>query len=134
MFDPLSFIRSIAFAIIYAGIEYRYVNNREEGWTKDGYNFREKPLFALYTPYHVFLLLPLFIAVAFTLPLTAWAGNAMLIALVEDISYFGWRVRWIEKGEWTTKLYGSFSLGRRAVPFWYPVFVVCVSVLYIAPF
>jgi hypothetical protein len=127
-------MRSAAFAVIYGGIEYRYINNREEGWTTDGWNFKEKPVFRQFTPYHVFLLLPLFIAVGFSMPLTAWIGDALLIALVEDFSYFAWRGRWVEKGEWTTMLYGSVSIGRKAIPLWWPAFLVVVSLLYLVPF
>jgi hypothetical protein len=134
LFELLAFIRSAAFAVIFGGIEYRYVNYREEGWTTDGWNFKEKPVFGQYTPYHVFFVMPLFIAVGFTLPLTAWIGDALLIALVEDISYFAWRGRWVEKGEWTTKLYGSIGIGRRAIPLWWLAFFFLVSLFYLAPF
>lgn len=134
MFELVSFTRAVAFAVVYGGIEYRYVNKREVGWVRGGEGFPEKPVLGRFTPYHVFLLLPLFIVVAFVLPLTAWAGNSLLLALVEDIAYFGWRGRWVEKGEWTTNLYGSFGLGGKVIPIWWPISLVVIVLLYLAPF
>ena len=78
MLDILSFVRSLAFAVIYGGIEYRYVNRREAGSSPGSYEFFEKPILGAFAPYHVFLLFPLFITSAFATPLTAWADNFFL--------------------------------------------------------
>lgn len=134
MIDFISFVRTSVFALIYGGIEYRYVNRGEAEWTKGVEGFFEKPVFGVFTPYHVFLLLPLFVSVAFALPITAWAGNSFLAAIVEDVAYFGWRGRWVVKDEWTTKILGSFGVGDVVVPAWWPLSVVLVAVLYLIPF
>lgn len=134
MLDILSFVRSLVFAVIYAGIEYRYVNGREAGSSPGSYEFFEKPILGAFAPYHVFLLFPLFITSAFALPLTAWAGNFFLLVVGEDMAYFGWRQSPVTKGEWTTRFIGSFNVGGMAVPVWWPLAVVFVALLYLAPF
>ena len=134
MFDLASFIRVSVFAIIYGGIEYRYVNRSEDEWTKNIEGFIEKPVFGVFTPYHVFLLLPLFVSVSFVLPITAWAGNCFLVGLVEDVAYFVWRGKWVMKGEWTTKILGSFGVGDVVVPSWWPLSIVLVILIYLVPF
>jgi hypothetical protein len=133
LFDFASFVRVSAFALIYGGIEYRYVNRFEADWTREIEGFFEKPVFGVFTPYHVFLLLPLFVSVAFVLPITAWAGNCFLVGLVEDIAYFGWRGKWVVKDEWTTKILGSFGWGRLVVPAWWPLSFVLLVFLYLVP-
>jgi len=78
-------------------------------------------------------LLPVFIAVAFTLPITAWAANTFLMAVVEDVAYFGWRGRSVIAGEWTTTLFGSFKLGRFVIPAWWPLGFLIALALYLVP-
>ncbi len=133
MFDPASFLRVVAFAIIFAGIEYRYVNRYERDYTKTAEGFVEKPVFSVFAPYHVYLLLPLFAVASFVLPLSAWIANGLLLAVLEDVAYFGWRGRMVAKGEWTTTILGSFSLGRVEVPNWWPVDILVAAVLYLVP-
>ena len=134
MFEPASFVRSLVFSVIFAGIEYRYINRREAEWTRKVDGFYEKAAFWVISPYHAFLLLPLFIVSAFTLPITAWAGNTFVVAVLEDIAYFGWAKRRVMKGEWTTQLFGSFSVGGLEVPVWWPLDTALVVVLYLLPF
>ncbi|MBI3840984.1 MAG: hypothetical protein HY297_03390 [Thaumarchaeota archaeon] len=134
MFDSWSFARIAAFAVVYAGIEFRYVNRSEAEWTKKMDGFLEKAAFWVVAPYHAYLLLPLFIIVAFTLPVTAWAGNTFLLAVLEDVAYFVWRGKAVVKGEWTTTFFGSFNLGRLVVPVWWPLDVLVAVGLYLAPF
>ncbi|QQG48056.1 MAG: hypothetical protein HY247_04635 [archaeon] len=134
MFDPVSFVRILAFAVVYAGVEYRYVNRSEAEWTKKVKEFPEKPVFWVIAPYHLYLLLPLFVIVSFTSSITAWAGNTFLLAVFEDIAYFGWRGRSVIEGEWTTTLFGSFRIGRWIVPIWWPLDAMIAAGLYFAPF
>ena len=134
MFDAASFVRVLAFGIIFAGIEYRYVNRREAEWTKKTEDFYEKPAFWVIAPYHVFLLLPLFIVASFTFPISAWAGNTFFLAVAEDIAYFAWRGKGVAKGEWTTTLFGSFSIGDLVVPLWWPLDLLIAAFLYWIPF
>ena len=133
MFEPVSFGRVVLAAIVYGGIEYRYVNRREAEWTKRIEGFYEKPAFGKYSPYQLFLLLPLFVVVAYTPSPTAWAANVFLIALVEDISYFAWRGRMVAEGEWTTQLFGSFRMGSIVIPTWWPLDLVVALALYATP-
>ena len=133
MFDLASFARIVAFAIIFAGIEYRYVNRSEAEWTGKVEGFHEKPLFWVITPYHAYLLLPLFIAVSYTLPITAWAGNTFVLAVFEDVAYFWWRGRAVAKGEWTTTLFGSFRVGKLVIPVWWPLDLMVAAGLYLFP-
>lgn len=133
MFDPASFVRVVVFGIVYAGIEYRYVNRREADWTKKTEGFFEKPVFWVISPYHMYLLLPLFITAAFALPLTAWAANTFLLAVAEDIAYFAWRGKSVMSGEWTTTLFGSFRLGRFVIPVWWPLDLIVAAALYLVP-
>jgi len=134
LFDLGSFIRVVLFAAFYAGIEYRYVNRyeRESSGTPDG--SREKPLFWVILPYHAYFLLPVFILAAFTLQVTAWAGNTFLLAVLEDVAYFGWRGKGVKEGEWTTTLFGSFKMGKYVVPVWWPLDLLVAAALYFAPF
>ncbi len=120
-------------AVIYAGIEYSYVNRKEAPWTKQIEGFHEKPVFWKYTRYHVYLLLPLFIAISYTGSITAWAGNIFLMALVEDVAYFAWRGKMVSEGEWTVQLFGSFKLGGVVVPVWWPLDAVIVILSYAIP-
>ena len=133
MFDAESFLRVAVFAIIYAGVEYRYVNRYEREWTKTAEDFSEKPVFWVILPYHLFFLLPLFIVAAFALPITAWAGNTFFLAVAEDIAYFVWRGKAVAKGEWTTTLFGSFKVGRFVVPVWWPLDLLVAAALYAVP-
>jgi hypothetical protein len=127
LFDLTSFVRVVAFAVIYAGIEYRYVNRREvEG-------FLEKPLFWVITGYHFFLLLPLFIVASFAPSITAWAGNTFLLSVVEDAVYFAWRGKAVTKQDWTTTLMGSFKIGPAVIPVWWPLDILVAGALYLAP-
>ncbi len=123
----------MVFGIIYAGIEYRYINRREEGWTPPAHGFPEKPSFWVITPYHAFFLLPLFVVSAFTLPITAWAGNTFVLAVIEDVAYFVWRGSGVAKGEWTTTLFGSFSIGRTVIPTWWPIDTLIAAALFLVP-
>lgn len=133
MFELVSFVRSFAFAAIYAGIEYRYVNRAEADWTKSTAGFYEEPAFWRMSPYQVLLLFPLFIVSGYTLPVTAWAGNVFLIATVEDIAYFLWRGKFVLAGEWTTTLMGSLRVGRYVIPFWWPLTALVAFGLYFLP-
>ena len=134
MFDIWSFVRVTAFALLYAGIELRYVNRRDAEWTKSVEGFTEKPAVWKLLPYHVFFLLPLFVIAGFALPVTAWAGNVLWIVLLEDVAYFVWRGRWVMSGEWTTTLLGSFRLGGRLVSGWWVPIALLVLALYWVPF
>jgi len=130
----LSFIRSIVFAVIYAGIEYRYVNRRESPWTNGVEGFYEKPAFWVISPYQAYFLLPLFVAVTFTPSLTAWAGNIFLVAVLEDMAYFAWRKRRVMQGDWTTTLFGSYRVGGFLIPVWWVQDIFVVLVFYLLPF
>jgi hypothetical protein len=133
LFDPASFLRVVVFAIVYGGIEYRYVNRREEEWTKKVDSFSEKPVFWVISPYHLYLLLPLFVTASFALPLTAWAGNAFSLAVMEDVAYFVWKGKPVAKGEWTTTLMGSVKVGGMEVPLWWPLDIAVAAALFLAP-
>ena len=133
MFDPETFIRVIAFGIVYAGIEYRYVNRYERGWTKTAEGFVEKPVFWQIAPYHFYLLLPLFVIVSFSTSLTAWAGNVFFLAVFEDMVYFIWRGSPVSKKDWTTTLMGSIGAGRMEVPVWWPVDLAVAVALFVLP-
>ncbi len=133
MFEAASFLRVVAFAVIYAGIEYRYVNRYEREYTKTAEGFVEKPAFGVFAPYHVYLLLPLFVVVSFALPLSAWAANGLVLAVLEDIAYFVWRGKGVAKGEWTTTIIGSFRVGRFEIPNWWPLDIFVAAALYLLP-
>jgi len=133
LFDPASLVRVVAFGIIYAGIEYRYVNRYEKEWTTTAGGLPEKPVFWVITPYHLYLLLPLFIVVSYSPSITAWAGNTFVLAVLEDIVYFVWRRKWVSKMDWTTTLFGSFTVGRLVTPVWWPLDVFVAGVLFLAP-
>lgn len=130
MFDPRSFIRVVAFGIVYGGIEYRYVNRYEREWTKTAEGFAEKPVFWVITPYHLYLLLPLFIIASYSPSLTAWIGNALFLAVLEDAVYFVWRGRGVSKKDWTTTLMGSFKVGPMEIPLWWPLDALGAVVLF----
>lgn len=133
MFDLASFVRVVAFGIIYAGIEYRYVNGFERDWPKTPEGVTEKPVFWVITPYHLFFLLPLFILVSFSPSISAWAGNTFVLAVLEDIVYFAWRRRAVTKEDWTTTLFGSFRIGGTVIPVWWPLDLIVAGILYLAP-
>jgi len=133
LFEPVSFGRVVLAAIVYGGIEYRYVNRREAEWTKSMEGFYEKPVIGKYSPYQIFFLLPFFVVVSYTPSTTAWAANLFLIALLQDISYFAWRGTMVEEGEWTTQLFGSFRVGRIIVPIWWPLDAAVTLALYATP-
>jgi hypothetical protein len=133
LLEPFSFLRSLVFAVLFAGIEYRYVNRREKEWTTKVEGFHEKPAFWVISPYHAYLLLPTFVVVAFALPVSAWAGNTFLMAIAEDVSYFAWRGSRVKKGEWTTELFGSFTVHGREVPIWWLLGLVLAAALYLMP-
>lgn len=133
MFDLLSFVRVVAFATIFGGIEYRYVYRREAPWTKQVADFGEEPAFWIIAPYNAYFLFPAFIVVALSPSITAWAGNAFLLAVLEDLAYFAWRGSRVRNGEWTTCLFGSFSTGGRVVPFWWPLALAIAVAFYLMP-
>lgn len=130
MLETQSLIRVIVFSFIYAGIEYRYINRREEEWTGKIEGFYEKSIIWKFSPYHIFLLFPLFITVSFAQPISAWAGNVFLVALVEDLSYFIWRGRFVKRGEWTTQILGSIDFGKYALPLWWPLALIICLLLF----
>jgi hypothetical protein len=134
LFDPAAFIRVVAFGIVYAGIEYRYVNRYERDWTKTAEGFVEKPVFWEISPYHLYLLLPLFVIVSYSTSLTAWAGNTFFLAVLEDIVYFAWRRSPVSKKDWTTTLMGSFRLGKMEIPAWWPIDLTVAAALFLLPF
>jgi len=119
---------------VYAGIEYRYVNRSEAAWTKEVQGFVEKPVFWVISPYQFFLLLPLFVIAGFTTSVGAWAGNTFVIAIVEDIAYFGWAKRRVVKGEWTTQLFGSLRVAGFVVPVWWLLDSLVVAAFYLLAF
>lgn len=133
MFELASFLRIVAFAVVFAGIEYRYVNRYEREWTKVKDEFNEKHVFWVITPYHLYLLLPLFIIASYSPSITAWAGNAFFLAVLEDVLYFFWRGRAVVPGDWTTTLFGSLKLGSLHVPRWWPLDTFIAAVLYWLP-
>ncbi len=133
MLELVSFLRTLAFAALYAGIEYRYVNRRDEEWTRTMQGFFEKPAFWKISPYQAYLLFPVFVVVSYTMPLSAWAGNLLLVVTLEDILYFVWRGRWVAPGEWTTTLFGKFTVGGRTVPAWWIPGALLVVILYWVP-
>ena len=55
------------------------------------------------------------------------------IVVLEDITYFVWRGRWVQPGEWTTTLFGSFRVGGRVVPTWWVPLTLAVLALYLLP-
>jgi hypothetical protein len=134
LFDPVSFARVAVFGVIYAGIEYRYVNRHEAGWTKEAEGFNEKFVFWVISPYHLLFLLPLFIAASFTFSITGWAGNTFFLAVLEDVVYFFWRGRFVTKADWTTTVLGSVGVGRHEIPLWWPLDIAIAAALYWAPF
>ncbi len=134
MFDPGSFIRVFVFAIIYAGIEYRYVNNYEKEGGIGAQGFTGKPVFWVITPYHLYLLLPLFIVVSFAPTLAAWAGNTFFLAVFEDIVYFVWRGKAVTKADWTTTLFGSVRISGFVIPVWWPLDGLVALALFVLPF
>jgi hypothetical protein len=134
LFDPASFVRVAIFGVIYAGIEYRYVNRYESEWTRTAEGFNEKPVFWVITPYHFYLLLPLFIVVSYSPSITAWAGNAFFLAVFEDAVYFLWRGKAVNKRDWTTTLVGSVRVGPMEVPAWWPLdLIVAVGFYWLHP-
>lgn len=130
MFDPGSFVRVVAFGVVYAGIEYRYVNRYEREWTKTAEGFSEKPLFWVISPYHLYLLLPLFVVASFSASITAWAGNVFFLAVLEDIVYFLWRGSPVSRNDWTTTLMGSFRVGKMEIPLWWPLDIAVAVALF----
>jgi hypothetical protein len=131
LFDPGSFIRVAVFGVVYAGIEYRYVNRYEREWTRTAEGFNEKPVFWVISPYHLYLLLPLFVIASYSPSLTAWAGNAFFLAVLEDVVYFVWRGSPVSKKDWTTTLMGSFRIGSMEVPVWWPLDILVAVALYL---
>lgn len=133
MFDPASFVRVVAFSLIYAGIEYRYVNRFERPWTKSQEEFLEKPVFWVISPYHLYLLLPLFIVASYSPSISAWAGNVFFLAVLEDMAYFAWRGTAVSRADWTTTLFGSFRVGGFEVPVWWPLDLAFAAALFWVP-
>jgi len=133
LFESVSFVRVVLAAIVYGGIEYRYVNRREAEWTKKIEGFHEKAIFEKYSPYQLYFLLPLFVVVSYTPSVTAWGANVFLLALLEDVAYFVWRRKGVTKGEWTTLLFGSFQVGSLVIPVWWLLDSIIAIVLYAIP-
>jgi len=133
LLELLSLARSALFAILFAGVEHRYINRREAPWTKEVPGFFEKPAFWLISPYQAYLLFPIFVLVGIASSLTAWAANTFLIAFLEDMAYFVWRGEWVRSGEWTTQLLGSFTVAGKAVPVWWPLALVIAVAFYLMP-
>jgi hypothetical protein len=133
LFEAASFLRVVVFAVIYAGIEYRYVNRYERDYTRTAEGFVEKPALFVFAPYHVYFLVPLFALVSFDWPFTTWVANGLVLAVLEDEAYFAWRGRRVAKGEWTTTIMGSFGVAGFEVPAWWPVDILVAAVLYLLP-
>ena len=133
MFDPASFVRVAIFGAIYAGIEYHYVNRQEKEWTKTAEGFHENPVFWVFSPYHFYLLLPLFIVTSYSPDLSAWAGNVFFLAVFEDAVYFIWRGKRVSKADWTTTLMGSFHFDSMEIPAWWPLDILVAAALYWVP-
>ncbi len=130
MFEAASFVRVAAFGVVYAGIEYRYVNRYERELVAAAGGEVEKPVFWVMLPYHLYLLLPLFVIVSYSPSLTAWAGNLFFLAALEDMAYFAWRRTPVSKRDWTTRLMGSFRVGPMEIPFWWPLVAVVAAALF----
>lgn len=126
MFDPASFARVAAFAVVYAGIEYRYLNRYEREFPQ------EKPVLGTILPYHAYFLLPVFVIVSYTLPITEWVGNVSFLAVAEDAIYFAWRGRPVTREDWTANILGSFKIGRAVIPIWWIPCVLAAAGLYVA--
>ncbi|MDV3293008.1 MAG: hypothetical protein LYZ70_01925 [Nitrososphaerales archaeon] len=133
MIEFLSFLRTFVFAVIFGGMEYRYVNRREGKWTYEVDGFYEKPAFWLISPYQAYFLLPAFVVVAFAPSVSAWAANTFLVATLEDVAYFLWRGEWVKSGEWTTLLFGSVTVADRVVPLWWPLAIALSVACYLMP-
>jgi hypothetical protein len=134
LFELVSFFRVIAAAVVYGGIELRYVNRNEADWTRKIDGFYEKPVLWKYTRYHVLFVLPLFIVISYTGQISAWAANVFLVAFVEDVAYFAWRKKMVLQDDWTAQLFGSFKLGGVVVPIWWPLDLLIALLFYSIPF
>ena len=133
MLELLPLARSVLFAVLFAGIEYRYINRKEVGW-KDGLDQEgERPAFWVISPYQLYLLFPIFIVVGFSASVSAWVANTFAIALLEDVAYFVWRRAWVKRGEWTTLMFGSFEVAGKAVPAWWPLALTISLACYLMP-
>ena len=130
MFDPGSFVRVAAFGVVYAGIEYRYVNRYEREPVATAVGAAEKPVFWAILPYHLYLLLPLFVIASYSPSFTAWGGNAFFLAALEDMAYFAWRRIPVSKKDWTTTLMGSFKVGPMEVAYWWAVDLLVAAGLF----
>ncbi len=98
MFDSASFLRGVAFAVVYSGIEYRHVNRRELEWTRTAEGFSEEPVLHVFTPYHVYLVLPAFVVASFAFSFTACVANGLVLAVLEDAASFVWRGKRVDRG------------------------------------
>ncbi|HXW37249.1 MAG TPA: hypothetical protein VEJ36_05040 [Nitrososphaerales archaeon] len=134
MFDFYSALRIGGFAVLFSGFEYFVVNRREANGSSAPSVLGAKPIFMEFYPYHLLFVLPVFIVVSYSASISAWAANVFLLALVEDALYFAWRGRWIVRGDWTAQTFGSFSVGGRVIPNWYPFALLAAAGLYAAPF
>ncbi len=134
MLDTAALARILAFAVIYAGVEFRYINRSEADWADGKEVYREKFIFWVVRPYHLYLLLPMFIAVSYSPSLTAWAGNTFLMAVAEDMAYFAWRGKGVRSGEWTTRWFGEVKVRGLVLPLWWPVDALVAVAFFTAPF
>ncbi len=125
MFGPVSFARVLAFAVVYAGIEYRYLNRYEKEFPQ------EKPVLGTILPYHTYFLLPVFVIVSYSASITAWAGNVFFLTVAEDAIYFAWRGRPVTQADWTSNILGNFKVGRAVIPVWWIPCIVAAAGLYL---
>jgi hypothetical protein len=133
LFDLFAFIRIVGFAVLFGCLEYRYIYRREAPWTKEVEGFNEEPAFWIIGPYQAYLVLPAFVVVALSPSITAWAGNAFLVAFLEDVAYFVWRGTWVRSGEWTTRLFGTFTVAGKVFPAWWPMAFAVAVAFYLMP-
>lgn len=127
------------FAVLYGAIEYYTVDTGASGapeWVRVHFRIGGTSL----NGYQVFLAYPFWLL--FALVISCWrvrkaaerviavTGCFVLLGLVEDASYFVWRMwqpkpgdvsggRWIQPGEWTTCFLGAMSPGGVTIPWWY---------------
>jgi len=147
-----SLLGSVVFAVWYGFLEYYY-----HPWTE--WTPLPKVKLYMFSEYSLFFMLPVIVFVAFYpfiddlashAPLTSklstllWCiGNSILLPLVEDIAYFlPWRIfypvpgdpyggKWIQAGEWTTKILGYVTIAGIVIPIWHLITAPAIIALYL---
>lgn len=108
-------------AVLYGFLEWRYINNEEKNPAETN-ALNERSVLSNIRPYHFFMAM-LFTAISYSPDWFEWVFGFLLMILIEDISYFVMRGRWIREGEWTTNLMGSVKIGGAVIPNWYFFFL-----------